>query len=518
MKYPVGIQDFRTIRENDYFYADKTALIYRLVKGGQFYFLSRPRRFGKSLLISTLEAYFKGEKELFEGLAIGGLEQEWTQYPVLHLDLNSRDYSEPMALKAELNKHLEVWEAEYCEAHSDRAPEERFAAVIRCAYEKTGKKVVFLVDEYDKPLLMTFGNEKLQDNYRSTLKAFYSVEKSMGGYIQMVFFTGVTKFSKVSVFSDLNNLTDITMDRRYVELCGITEREIRQVLDSEVGELALANGLTKDECYEKLKLNYDGYHFEHDTVGVYNPFSLLHVLDAKAFKDYWFETGTPTILVEILKQSCYNLEDLTREEVTADLLGRIDSFDANPIPLLYQSGYLTIKDYDPEFTTYLLGFPNQEVERGFTRFLIPYYSGLRTNQGPMFVANFVKELRAGKTEAFMQRLESLFASGDYQVAGDAELYFQNACWVIFKMIGFYTEVERHTTDGRMDMLIQTQDYIYIFEFKLDKSADEALQQIENKLYAKPFEHDSRKLYKIGINFSTKTRRIDGWKMVEYRKQ
>ena len=512
MKYPLGIQNFEKIRTDGYLYMDKTAMLYDIVKGGTYYFLSRPRRFGKSLLISTLEAYFQGKRELFKGLAIDQLEQEWKRYPVLHLDLNAEKYTTPEALDHILNSVLVDWENLYGKGDGETTLASRFKGVIRRAYEQTGQKVVILVDEYDKPLLQAIGNNKLQDDYRATLKAFYGVEKSMDGCIQFAFFTGVTKFSKVSVFSDLNNLTDITMDRRYVELCGITEREIRHTLDAEVGQLALDNNLSKEACYEKLKLNYDGYHFEHDTVGVYNPFSLLHVMDAKAFKDYWFETGTPTVLVEALKQNGYNLNDLTQEEVTADLLGSLDSIDTNPIPLLYQSGYLTIKDYDPEFGTYLLGFPNQEVGRGFTRFLIPYYSRLKANQGQLFVAKFVKELRAGKTESFMQRLESLFAQGDYQVMGDAELYFQNVCWVIFRMIGFYTEVERHTSDGRMDMVIQTQDYIYIFEFKLDKSADEALRQIEDKQYAKPFEHDGRKIYKIGINFSTKTRRIDGWKM------
>ena len=511
MKYPLGIQNFEGLRTDGYLYMDKTAMVYDIVKNGKYYFLSRPRRFGKSLLISTLEAYFQGKRELFKGLAIDQLEQEWKQYPVLHLDLNAEKYTTPEALDHILNSVLVDWENLYGKGDGETTLASRFKGIIRRAYEQTGQKVVILVDEYDKPLLQAIGNNKLQDDYRATLKAFYGVEKSMDGCIQFAFFTGVTKFSKVSVFSDLNNLTDITMDRRYVELCGITEREIRHTLDAEVGQLALDNNLSKEVCYEKLKLNYDGYHFEHDTVGVYNPFSLLHVMDAKAFKDYWFETGTPTVLVEALKQSGYNLNDLTQEEVTADLLGSLDSIDTNPIPLLYQSGYLTIKDYDPEFGTYLLGFPNQEVGRGFTRFLIPYYSRLKANQGQLFVAKFVKELRAGKTEAFMQRLESLFAQGDYQVMGDAELYFQNVCWVIFRMIGFYTEVERHTSDGRMDMVIQTQDYVYIFEFKLDKSADEALRQIEDKQYAKPFEHEGRKIYKIGINFSTKTRRIDGWK-------
>ena len=512
MKYPLGIQNFEKIRTDGYLYMDKTALLYNIVKGGTYYFLSRPRRFGKSLLISTLEAYFQGKRELFKGLAIGHLEQEWKQYPVLHIDLNARDYSQPDSLHAELNKHLEIWEAEYGGGYSDRAPEERFQHVISNAFKKTGKKVVILVDEYDKPLLQVADDRVRQDQYRKTLKAFYGVEKTMDRYIQFGFFTGVTKYSKVSVFSDLNNLTDITMDRRYAELCGITEQEIRQVLDAEVGQLALANGLSKEVCYEKLKQNYDGYRFEHDTVGLYNPFSLLHVLDAKAFKDYWFETGTPSFLVELLKHNNYRLDNLNREELTADVLGNVDTIDQSPIPMLYQSGYLTIKGYDSRFEIYQLGFPNLEVERAFTRFLLPYYTPLKSNQGQLFVANFVLDVENGRVEQFMQRLDTLFASGDYQVAGDAELYFQNAVWLIFKMIGFYTEVERHTADGRMDIVIQTSDYIYLLEFKLDKSADEALQQIEDKQYAKPFEHEARTLYKIGVNFSSTTRRIDGWRI------
>ena len=514
MKYPLGIQNFESVRENGYLYIDKTAMIWQIATNGKCYFLSRPRRFGKSLLISTLEAYFRGQKELFKGLAIENLEQEWREYPVLHMDMNARNYANKDALLAELNKHLEMWEAEYGDEYKDRAPEERFQHVIMNAYKKTGQKVVILVDEYDKPLLQTVNDKALQEDYRATLKAFYGVEKSMDGYIRFALFTGVTKFSKVSVFSDLNNLTDISMDARYVELCGITEKEIRHTLDAQVGEMAEANDMSKDECYEKLKERYDGYHFEADTVGIYNPYSLLSALSSKSFKDYWFETGTPSYLIELLKNSNYPLDNLGTEELTASVLGNIDTVDQSPIPVLYQSGYLTLKGYDKEFEMYRLGFPNLEVERGFTRFLIPYYTTLKSDQGQFFVANFVKELRTGKVEAFMKRLESLFADGDYQVVGKAELYFQNVVWVIFKMIGFYTEVERHTSDGRMDMFIKTADYIYILEFKLDKSAEEALQQIEDKQYVKPFEHDGRTLYEIGINFSTSTKRIDGWKMKE----
>lgn len=512
MKYPIGIQDFKTIRTDSYFYADKSALMYKLIKSGQNYFLSRPRRFGKSLLVSMMDYYFKGERELFKGLAIDQLEKDWATYPVLHLDLNAAKYTTSEALTSILESQLSRWEEVYGASPTEKVVSERFKGVIQRAYEKTGQKVAILVDEYDKPLLQAFGNAELMEDYRATLKAFYGVEKSMGAYIQFAFFTGVTKFSKVSVFSDLNNLADISMDKRYAEICGITEKEIHDNLDAEVESLAQANNLTKEECYDKLKLNYDGYHFEAGTVGMYNPFSLLRTLDSQAFKDYWFETGTPTILVEALRKTNYNLEELTQEEVTADLLGSIDSIETNPLPLIYQSGYLTVKDYDEEFQSYHLGFPNLEVERGFTRFLIPYYTSLTPQQSSSFIANIVKEVRTGQAEQFMRRLDSLFANGDYQIAGDAELYFQNAVWVIFKLVGLYTEVEHHTTNGRIDMLIKTQDYIYIIEFKLDNSADDALRQIEEKQYAKPFEHDGRTIYKIGVNFSSQTRCIDDWKI------
>ena len=514
MKYPLGVQSFESIRHDGYLYIDKTALVYQIANGGKYYFLSRPRRFGKSLLISTLEAYFLGKKELFKGLKMEQLEQEWKVFPVLHLDLNARNYSDKEALLAELNKHLEIWEAEYGSEYKDRAPEERFQHVIVNAYKKTGKKVVILVDEYDKPLLQVFDNKPLLDEYRKILKAFYGVEKTMDAYIQFGLFSGVTKFSKVSVFSDLNNLTDISLDLRYATLCGITEEEIHNQLDEAIAQLSEACGISKNKCYERLRENYDGYRFHHKALGVYNPFSLLTALARNEFGSYWFETGTPTILVEVLKHTDYSLSQLSNEEATADLLGNLDDMENSPIALLYQSGYLTIKDYDERFGTYLLGFPNREVEEGFTRYLVPYYTPLKKEQTATFVKGFVKDIEEGDPEKFMSRLETLFANGNYQIAGDAELYFSNALYVVFQLMGFYVEVERATSDGRIDMIVKTSDYIYIFEFKLDKTADEAMQQIEDKQYAKPFEHDGRHIYKIGVNFSTKTRRIDGWKIAE----
>ena len=513
MKYPIGIQTFAKIREENFLYIDKTKKVYQLAKDGGYYFLSRPRRFGKSLLVTTLEAYFQGRKELFDGLAIGELEKNWKQYPVLHIDLNAERYSDTQALISIMDRHLYLFESVYGHNPMEKTLADRFIGIIRRAYEQTGNQVVILVDEYDKPLLEAIGNPELQDDYRKILKSVYGVCKTMDAYIRFALFTGVTKFSKVSVFSDLNNLKDISLDDRFAEICGITEKEIRDKLDAQVGEMAEYNGMSKEECYEKLKKQYDGYHFSKRSVGIYNPFSLLNALDSQDFGDYWFASGTPTFLVETMKRNNYDLERLTREEATADLLGSLDSIDTNPIPLIYQSGYLTIKGYDPRFMTYHLDFPNEEVERGFSRFLFRYYTPVSQGKDS-FIKDFVMAIEAGRVERFMSLLETLFAGQDYQIAGDAELYFHNAVSLIFKMVGFYTETERHTSDGRMDMVVQTADYIYLFEFKLDKSADEALAQIEEKQYALPFATDPRKLYKIGVNFSSKTRRIESWKMVE----
>ena len=513
-KYPVGIQNFEKIRRNGYAYVDKTAAIYWLAETGSYYCLSRPRRFGKSLLLSTMKDYFEGKKELFEGLAIAGLEKDWGEYPVLHLDLNARNYTDVSALHAELNKYLIQWEEKYGLDQRDLAVEERFYFVIKKACEITGRKVVILVDEYDKPMLEAIGNPELQEDYRSTLKAFYGNLKSCDEYIKFAFLTGVTKFGKVSVFSDLNHLTDISLDSRYVDICGISEAELRTNFDEGVAELATANNMTKDECYARLKRDFDGYHFQPDTVGIYNPFSLLSTLASGQFKDYWFETGTPTFLVHQLLKTNFLLEDMTREELTADTLNSIEIMDENPLPLLFQSGYLTIKGYDERFGTYTLGFPNREVEEGFTKFLYPFYVPKTLNKSNFSVVQFVRDIDRGNAKGFMTRLAAMFADGNYQIIGDEEIYFQNTLYTFCKMLGLYVEVERHTSDGRMDILMQTREYIYVMELKVNKTADEALQQIEDKDYAKPFDTDERKLFKIGINFNTEKRLIDDWKVVE----
>lgn len=377
IKYPIGIQSFESLRREGYAYVDKTDLVWQLANQGSYYFLGRPRRFGKSLLLSTLEAYFEGKRELFEGLAIAKLEKEWKKYPILHIDLNAKQYNSREALLDILNLHLERWEKIYGDQYQNRSPEERFIHVIEAAYKQTGMPVVILVDEYDKPLTQNFDNEALQDELRGILKAFYSVMKSCDRYIKIGFLTGVTKFSKVSVFSDLNNIRDISMIPQYNTICGITEQEIRHNFDGEVAELANSYNISKDECYKRLQVQYDGYHFCEDTVGVYNPYSLINTLASRRFADYWFETGTPTLLVNLLKQTNFNLYDIEDEAVSADLLGSVDSLKQNPIPVIYQSGYLTVKSYDHRFKVYHLGFPNEEVKRGFFNHLLPTYTNAR---------------------------------------------------------------------------------------------------------------------------------------------
>ena len=512
MKYPIGIQNFEKIRRDGYVYVDKTPWMWKMISEGSYYFLSRPRRFGKSLMVSTLEAFFSGQRELFKGLYVDTVEWDWQQFPIMHLDLNAEKYTTPEALDHILDAHLSQWEKSYGKEDYEKSFGARFMGVMRRAFEQTGRQVIVLVDEYDKPMLQAIGNDALQSEYRSTLKAFYGTLKSSDRYIKFAFLTGVTKFGKVSVFSDLNNLIDLSLDHRYTSICGISEIELHDYFDVDVAALAEANGLTKDECYERLRYDFDGYHFDVDAPGMYNPFSVLNTLSSQRFKDYWFETGTPTFLIYQLKKTNYPLEAMTQEELTVDTLNSIEIVDENPLPLLYQSGYLTIKRYDHEFRTYRLGFPNREVEEGFVKYLVPFYSPSKADQPLMYIGNFVKEVRTGNVEAFMQRVERFFDGGDYQVAGKAELYFQNTLWALFKLLGLYVDVERHTTDGRMDILMQTKDYVYILELKINQSADIALQQIEEKQYAKVFEGDGRTIYKIGVNFSSETRRLTEWKI------
>ena len=508
--YPIGIQNFEKIRNDGYLYIDKTALMYQMVKTGSYYFLSRPRRFGKSLLISTMEAYFQGKKELFAGLAVERLEKDWIKYPILHLDLNIEKYDTPESLDNILEKSLTAWEKLYGAEPSERSFSLRFAGIIERACKQAGQRVVILVDEYDKPMLQAIGNEKLQKQFRDTLKPFYGALKTMDGYIKFAFLTGVTKFGKVSVFSDLNNLDDISMRKDYVEICGVSDQELHENLDIELHEFAETQGLSYDKLCTKLKEYCDGYHFTHNSIGIYNPFSLLNAFKYKEFGSYWFETGTPTYLVKLLKKHHYDLERMAHEETDAQVLNSIDSESTNPIPVIYQSGYLTIKGYDERFGIYRLGFPNREVEEGFIRFLLPFYANVNKVESPFEVQKFVREVETGDYDSFFHRLQSFFADTTYEVIREQELHYENVLFIVFKLVGFYTKVEYHTNNGRVDLILQTDKFIYIMEFKLNGTAEEALQQINNKRYALPFEADGRKLFKIGINFSEKTRNIEKW--------
>lgn len=369
MKYPIGIQDFEDLQRNGYAYVDKTNFIYKLADEGKYYFLSRPRRFGKSLFLSTLEAYFQGKKELFEGLAIYDLETEWKKYPIFHIDLNTANFREKDSLYAVLNDYLTTWECKYGTRESEATLALRFKGVIARAAEKEGCGVVILIDEYDKPILQTLRAPELQAEHRAQLKAFYSVLKTQDRYIKFAFLTGVTKFGKVSVFSDLNNLTDISMDHRYISICGMTEKELLTNFKEGINELASANEDNETETIDKLRMRYSGYHFEENSEEIYNPFSVLNTLANSRYDDYWFKANTHTFLIDILKKHDYCITDLNKAQVKANMMNNVDS---NPIPVIYQSGYLTIKSYDERFKNYQLGIPNKEVEEGILNTLLPH--------------------------------------------------------------------------------------------------------------------------------------------------
>ena len=513
MLYPIGIQSFEDIRRGGYVYVDKTALIYKLAATGKYYFLSRPRRFGKSLLVSTMEAYFKGKKELFDGLAVASLEKDWTEYPVLHLDLSGVAYNQEEVIAKVLSNALCKWENEYGSENNSDIPGIRFGNVIEAACQKTGCQVVILIDEYDKPVIDNLDRPELQDKMRETLRGFYGVMKSKDAFIRFGFLTGVTKIGKMSVFSDLNNPTDISMDREYFDICGISESDLKVYFDGSVKELAEANGLSEEECRQKLALMYDGYHFHPKAAGIYNPFSLLSTFKAKEFKEYWFETGTPSFLVKVMRRTSYDVTRLSSDLVGSSLLTDVNTAFLNPVPLLYQSGYLTIKGFDPRFNLYTLGFPNMEVKDGFLNFLLGYYAPIQSDSTNTLISLMSMDVESGNPEGFMTRLDALFARTNYQIQGDCEKDFQYAMYIIIELMGEYVETERTTSNGRIDILIKTKDYVYIIEIKTDSTPDEALAQIEEKGYARPFADDRRRIFRVGVNFSSANRRIDGWKVV-----
>ncbi|NDV83828.1 ATP-binding protein [Bacteroides sp. 51] len=516
-KLPIGIQTFEKIRIGDYLYVDKTAMVWELAQTDSPYFLSRPRRFGKSLLISTFESYFQGRKDLFEGLAIEKLETDWIEYPILHLDLNAEKYDAPERLGIILERHIVQWEKLYGTESGEESYSARFYGIIRRAYEQTGKGVVVLIDEYDKPLLQAILNEELANAYKQTLKAFYGVLKSADRYLRFVFLTGVTKFAQVSVFSDLNQLQDISMRLHYAEVCGITEKELVEVFTPELEKIAQNNDMSLAETVTTMTAMYDGYHFHQQGAGMFNPFSVLNALEACEFNNFWFQTGTPTYLVELLKDSDYDLR-LLINGVDVDLDGfseyRADA--NNPLPMIYQSGYLTIKAYDKTFRLYTLAFPNDEVRYGFMKFLVPYYTAVTENETGFHISHFVKELYAGDIPSFMERLRAFFAGIPYELNDETERHYQVIFYLVFRLMGQFVDTEVRSAKGRADAIVKTKDRIYIFEFKLNGSAEEALQQINEKGYFEPYTIDPRAKIKVGIDFSKEKRNINNFIIEEER--
>ena len=515
MKFPIGIQTFSEIVTQGYVYVDKTEHVYNLAHGGKYYFLSRPRRFGKSLLVSTLDAYFSGQKELFNGLAIEKLEQQWETYPVIRLDLNGQKYATEAQFNESMDRIMQAAEQRLgIKTEGNPDPTFRFGDLLQSSYKSTGKPVVILIDEYDKPIVDNIDEPELMDYCRRSLQSIYSVMKSNDAIIRMGLLTGVSKIGKLSVFSGLNNLEDISLSEQFNDICGISETEIHEYFDGEIQAFAEKLKISKDECYARLKERYDGYNFcKIKTDGIYNPFSFLSALKKKDLSDYWFETGTPSLLVKVIQQTSFDLSSISNLQTSATFLSNPDSIFDNPVPLLFQTGYLTIKDYNADGRFYNLQFPNNEVKSGFFNYLLPFYAPVQKGVDDTLVYKLRMSLVAGDAKGFMKQLHSLFARTPYQIQGNSEKDFQYAMFIIVQLLGIDVQAEYQTSDGRIDLLIKTDNYIYIIEIKLGGTVDEALKQIEEKDYAVPFATDPRQIIKIGANFDKATRRLGEWRVV-----
>ena len=509
-KYPIGIQTFSEIRKEGYMYVDKTGYVYRLAQQFKFVFLSRPRRFGKSLLLSTMKSYFEGDRDLFEGLEAGRMETDWVQYPVLHISLASAKGGTVENLQEMVGIQLRRLEEKYGIKRMDNGLGARLDALITGCAEKYGKKVVVLIDEYDAPLLSVMHQLEQLEEMRLALRAFYAPLKDCDQWLRFVFITGISKFSQLSIFSELNNLKRITMVPEYSAVCGITEQELHEQWGDAVADMAADMGISTEEAYLQLKEKYDGYHFAEDLTDVYNPFSLLNALVDRRIKDHWFETGTPTVLVNMLRKFGTDITRLDGSHATSEEFDAPTEQMKSVLPLFYQSGYLTIKDYDSDTDTYTLGYPNNEVYQGVMRALVPYYVWDDTLTTSNSIVDMYRAIRDGDLEEMLERLKAFLASIPYAEGAATEGHFQQLLYVVFSLMGRYLLTEVRTAKGRIDVVWQSRTNVYVFELKIDQPAQKALQQIDEKGYMIPFSYDGRQLHKIGLSFSTKTRTIEEW--------
>ena len=513
MKYPIGTQTFSKIIEEGMVYVDKTALVYQLAQKN-ICFLCRPRRFGKSLLISTLESYFKGEKELFKGLEMEKLEKEWKQYPVFRLDFANGNFGKKEGLTNLINDYLLQWEKQYGRESDVVELGRRFQNVIRKACEKTGQKAVVLIDEYDKPLLDVLMEPMEQEN-RAVLKEFYGTFKSADEHLRFVLLTGVTKFSQVSVFSGFNQPEDISMNPKFDALCGITKDELVEYFDAEIEAMSTELGYSKDEMYLRLKRQYDGYHFSEKMIDVFNPFSVLNALNDRKLDEYWFRSGTPTYLIRLLDRSKTDIKDIVSKSYAKKYFMDYKADAEDPLAMIYQSGYLTVKGYDRDDFTYTLDFPNNEVRNGFIDMLANDYFH-HNGDTLSCVLSINKMLKQCRLDDLYDTLTGFFASIPYNAnyqerAWSYESHYHYTFYLIFRLLSCYTVLtEKANSRGRADIIVETADYVYIFEFKLDGTAAEALKQIDDKGYAEPYAADSRKLFKVGVGFSSEKRNIAEW--------
>ena len=513
MKYPIGIQTFEKIIKGGYVYVDKTNLVYKLVSTGEYYFISRPRRFGKSLLTTTLEAYFQGKKELFKGLAIEQLEKDWLEYPVFHIDFSGASYTDPKVVENRLEMYFSKWEEMYGKNSIEVGYENRFIGLLQRAVEKKGNKCVILVDEYDKPLTDNIGNEEVQDKIRQTLQGFYGVLKNADKYIKFAFLTGVTEYGKLGIFSAANNPETISSADDYASICGITEEQLRSYFDNEVLAFAEKLGVDKERMYEMLKNRFNGYRFSIYGESVYNPYSLLSALKSKSLENRWSATGTPSYLVNILKKRSFDLSKFTEGiYATEQNIKSFGNGEENITAALYQSGYLTIKGY--EDGAYMLGFPNEEVAESFVHYLIADFSGKNTDALDPELFKLRKLLRANDTDAFMSQIQFIisqipFESKDVKLI---EANFRNMIYLVIRSTGHKVYVEHPVLGGRIDIFFETEKSVYIIECKRDGSAQEALSQIDEKKYAKKITSADKQVVKIGVNFSTEERNIAEWKV------